>query len=320
MPGKKTLLFPAGVQRVVSFDFETAAPTRASACALGYCVFDAPSGQLLEERSLFIDPECAFGAWNIRTHHITPDMVQVCPAFPDAVRPFLALMDDATVFVAHNAPFDVDVLAQSCQRYHMEQPRFSVCDTLALARYFLPDSPSHRLPSVAAALGLPAFDHHSAAADARICGLAFFALARRSGSASLDAFVRDACRGAYAYTPRPSAAPPRHDWPEMPEDVLPRSPFYGMECAITGSFDGYSRGDVERLVNQYGGIYVKAVRLSTDILFLGDPSELVTSADGKSIKLQKAEHFNAKGARIAFCTEADFSDMLAECVCLCLRS
>lgn len=320
MSSKSPTLFPDGVKRVVSYDFETAAPARASACALGYCVFDAPSGQLLEERSLYIDPGCAFGAWNIRTHHITPDMVHGCPAFPEAIQPFLSLMDDATIFVAHNASFDVDVLMRSCQRYHMPAPRFVFCDTLALSRYFLPDSPSHRLPSVATALGLPAFEHHDAAADAKICGLAFFSLARCSGSASLDAFVRDACRGAYDYAPRQYAAPSHQEWPEMPEDVLPRSPFYGIECAITGSFDGFSRGDVEQLVNQYGGIYVKAVRRSTDILFLGDPSELVTSEDGKSTKLKKAEHFNECGAKIAFCTEADFSDMLAECVCLCQQA
>lgn len=316
MASSNQVLFPRGVARVVSFDFETAASSRASACALGYCVFDFPSGQLLESQSVFINPECSFCSWNIRTHHITPDMVQDCPTFPDAIQPFLSLMDDTTVFVAHNAEFDVSVLMQSCDRYHIQAPRFFFCDTLYLARCFLPDLRKHRLPDVAAALELPAFDHHDATADAKTCGLAFFTFLQRSASRSPDVFVSDACRCAYASTYRAPKPAPQPEWPEMPESIIPLSPFYGMECAITGDFSNFSRADVECLVNQYGGIYVDHIRLSTDILFLGDPSVLVTSPDGKSGKLKKAEQYISRGIIITFCTEADFQDMLADCLAL----
>lgn len=319
MASKCVPFFPNGISRVVAFDFETAAGSHASVCSLGYCVFAFPSGQLLDRQSTLINPQCAFEPRNIHIHGITPDMVTDSPIFPEAIKPLFALADGSTLFVAHSAATaERSMLEQSCARYALSLPIPRICDTLQLAKYYLPNLKKRGLKEVAAALDLPPFNHHDPLADAETCGRAFFAMLQIFLASAPVHFVRDACCDIYDDTPTYFLPPPQaeDEYPPLPEAVYSRSPFYGKECVITGDFDNFSHDEVELLINRYGGIYVNHVRRTTDILFLGNPSELVTSPDGKSTKLKSAEHFIEGGAKIDFCTEADFSAMLADCLAL----
>lgn len=78
----------------------------------------------------------------------------------------------ATTIVAHNAAFDVHVLAQEFARAGRAWRPGRVRCTLALARARLPKRPSYRLADLAWELGLPRATHE-ALADAR-CALALY--------------------------------------------------------------------------------------------------------------------------------------------------
>lgn len=78
----------------------------------------------------------------------------------------------ATTIVAHNAAFDVHVLAREFARAGRVWRPGRVCCTLVLARACLPGRLSYRLADLAGELGLPAATH-DALSDAR-CALALY--------------------------------------------------------------------------------------------------------------------------------------------------
>lgn len=78
----------------------------------------------------------------------------------------------SSTLLAHNACFDAGFLGRELGRIGSPGRGYSVVDTLALARRRLPDLRSHRLDTLAAALGLDPDGPHRALADSlRVKGL-----------------------------------------------------------------------------------------------------------------------------------------------------
>ena len=99
---------------------------------------------------------------------ITPAMAEAAPDFGQlwpALEPILS----SGLLVAHNAPFDMGVLAKCLRAYCVDwrdQAQY-VC-TVQLSRRCYPHLPNHRLDTVSAYLGLR-LDHHQAGSDSRAC-------------------------------------------------------------------------------------------------------------------------------------------------------
>ena len=174
-------------------DFETANGSRASACAVA--LVRVRAGRVVEQLDSLIRPVDGggFNGFNIRVHGIRPSDVYDAPTWAELwpqVRDFVA----GDALVAHNASFDRGVwrAASSLEGLNAPEPEF-FC-TLRLSRRFL-DLPSHRLPLVAAALDLPAFSHHQAAADALACASIGIELARREGLNTVADFGASLSRG-----------------------------------------------------------------------------------------------------------------------------
>ena len=87
---------------------------------------------------------------------------------PDAVHVLLELMQflDGTVIAAHNASFDLNVLARELLDAGLPIPMTGAVDTLALSRSAMPELPSHALDRVREALDLEPDRAHRALADA----------------------------------------------------------------------------------------------------------------------------------------------------------
>ena len=73
------------IRHILGIDFETANRTRSSACSLGLCVLDFPSGEVLEKKQFLINPNVQFDYFNTLVNGITPDMVKDAPLFQDVV-------------------------------------------------------------------------------------------------------------------------------------------------------------------------------------------------------------------------------------------
>jgi DNA polymerase III subunit epsilon len=95
-------------------------------------------------------------------------MLAAAPRLP-AVLPGLLDFADGCVLVAHNAPFDVGFLRAACAEYGLAWPRFTVLDTVMLARHLMdPDEvPDCKLGTLAGFFRARTAPSHRALADAR---------------------------------------------------------------------------------------------------------------------------------------------------------
>lgn len=152
----------------VALDFETANRSPASACALG--LVTVVGGRLVDEASWLIQPQpLAFDPAHTQLHGIDAQRVRQAPRWEELwpeIKPYL----DGQVWVAHNASFDMRVLAAQLVQAGLEPPRGGYLCSWRLARWALPGLDSYSLGCLA-----QHFDwehrHHDALSDARLCAL-----------------------------------------------------------------------------------------------------------------------------------------------------
>ncbi len=94
---------------------------------------------------------------------ITDEMVSRAPIFPEVAPEFERLIGDA-VFVAHNAPFDLQFLSRERKRWDLAPWKGPVLDTLRLARNTV-ELPGYSLGALQEALQLEHAPAHRALAD-----------------------------------------------------------------------------------------------------------------------------------------------------------
>ncbi|MDR1795202.1 MAG: 3'-5' exonuclease [Erysipelotrichaceae bacterium] len=154
--------------RISSIDFETANQSMTSACSVAIVTME--DGEIIDSYSSLIKPHPSFShfsSFNIGIHHIFPQDVEEAPEFDQVYIEMLPYLQDHLV-IAHNAPFDMEVLKQSCYLYRLPLPDFRYGDTVRLARRCFPYLQNHKLNTVCDYLGIQ-LQHHDAFSDARGC-------------------------------------------------------------------------------------------------------------------------------------------------------
>ncbi|MCI5837000.1 MAG: exonuclease [Veillonellaceae bacterium] len=152
----------------IAFDFETATQEPHSACALAVAHFRGEE-VVASMAEIFQPPGMLFDDENIRVHQIRHADVADKPDFSGVWAKFLPFFTAGLPLVAHNAPFDTDVLRATLTYYGLTHPAFRYGDTLPLARVVWPDLPSYALNNIGRFLG-HTFRHHRADEDAVACG------------------------------------------------------------------------------------------------------------------------------------------------------
>jgi len=175
------------MREYIAIDFETANEKRDSACALGIAVVHG--GRVVERRSWLIrPPEMRFSPFNIAVHGIRPAQVIGAPRFVDLWPEVQDYLTSGPV-IAHNAGFDISVLAGTLSAYRIPAPEFDYACTVNIARNVWPQLPSFGLKVVAAHLGID-FVHHDAAEDAVAAAGIAISACRQTGAASLKDLIK----------------------------------------------------------------------------------------------------------------------------------
>jgi DNA polymerase III subunit epsilon len=161
-----------------AIDFETANSSSASACSVG--LVKVRDGRVVDRVHWYIRPPFPhdeFSEWNIRIHGITPQMVADARGWAEHL-PALRVFAGDDVLVAHNAGFDMGVIAKTSAAVGLDVPDFRSLCSLQVARktYHLD---SYRLPVAAMAAGFEDFSHHDALADAEACAAIVVHAAKR---------------------------------------------------------------------------------------------------------------------------------------------
>ena len=163
-----------------AIDFETANGSPASPCAVGLIrVRDSKPVATLELLFRPPVPHDWFSEGNIRVHGITPAMVQDAPEYSEVINQILEFIDE-DLLVAHNASFDMGVLAASAKAINHELPKLRYGCSLKIARKTY-NLESYRLNAVAYAIGHEEFEHHNALADSDACARIVIHAAQRHG-------------------------------------------------------------------------------------------------------------------------------------------
>lgn len=149
--------------RFIVFDTETPNHLNNRMSAIGISVVEG--GQITEEFYTLVDPETDFDWFNIQLTGITPEAVAGKPTFPQLWEQIHPLFESG-MLVAHNAPFDMGVLAKCLDAYSIHwQPWARYVCTVKFARQAIPGMPNYKLNTLCEQLNIP-LDHHNAGSDA----------------------------------------------------------------------------------------------------------------------------------------------------------
>ncbi len=155
------------MSRYIVFDVETPNAANNRMSAIGLTVVE--NGLIVEEYSTLVNPETYFNAFNIRLTGITPEMAAQGPDFGTLWTSGLGELMGSGLLVAHNAPFDMSVLAKCLRAYCIDwRDRVPYLCTVRLGRRCYPQLPNHRLNTLCAYLDI-SLDHHQAGSDSRAC-------------------------------------------------------------------------------------------------------------------------------------------------------
>ncbi|MBO0896070.1 exonuclease domain-containing protein [Arthrobacter sunyaminii] len=309
-----------------AIDFETANGSRASACALG--MVKVRSGQIVERGHWLLRPTDGggFQQRNIDVHGITEAMVAGAPTWAQVHSEIAAFIADDAV-IAHNAAFDLDVFRKTSETAGIVSTPYRSGCSVKLAQSLLALE-NHKLPTVHAALGFGAFQHHDGLADAEACANITIALAGREELADIDAVLAlcgsrtpAGSRGASAVSNQAAAATsgagraqrfaPRTAL-ALAEPVTELSAkMNGHMVSFTGDFS-VERPVLQQLVLAHGGaLNNHAPTRTTTLLVVGNwDAEMLRPGAVVSRSVQKAQDLRAKGQALEIIGEAAFWQLL----------
>ena len=151
-----------------AFDTETTGitPTNSRIIEIGAVRF-TKDGILSKWTQLF-DPDQILSPFIIGLTHITQEMVDASDPIEKHLPSFINFIKD-TILVAHNAQFDLNFLNAECENCRLPVTRNYAVDTLQLSRIIFPETPSHKLDSLADYFKIDKGSSHRAFDDAVTC-------------------------------------------------------------------------------------------------------------------------------------------------------
>jgi DNA polymerase-3 subunit epsilon len=163
-------------QHLVFVDLETTGGNAAYHRITEVGIVRMAAGEVVEEWSSLVNPECRIPSYIEGFTGITNEMVADAPRFADIASLVLDKLrgsshaaNDVPLFVAHNARFDYSFLRTEFRRLDVNFSAKVLC-TVKLSRRLFPEFPRHSLDAVMERHGLTCAARHRALGDARVLG------------------------------------------------------------------------------------------------------------------------------------------------------
>jgi DNA polymerase-3 subunit epsilon len=162
---------PLSATTFVVVDLETTGGSPADSEITEIGAVKVRGGRLLGEYKTFVNPGLPIPAFITVLTGITDAMVVDAPVIAELLPGFLQFPGPAseTVFVAHNAQFDLGFLKAAAKKHGYSWPKYPVLDTVRIARQVMTkeEVPNNKLGSLAAFFGAQTTPNHRALDDAR---------------------------------------------------------------------------------------------------------------------------------------------------------
>ncbi len=147
--------------RVVAIDLETTGPDPYTdqIIEIGAAVWE--NGQITRTFSRLATTDKQMSPQIVKLTGITPAMLKDQPPLIEVIEDFISFLPEKTVCLAHNAAFERAFLRTATK----DRFKYTVMDTVGLARILYPEEPSHSLECLRGSLNLPADNAHRALSD-----------------------------------------------------------------------------------------------------------------------------------------------------------
>jgi DNA polymerase III subunit epsilon len=283
----------------VAIDFETANPSYASICQIGFAHYLGSA--LIDEWKSYVDPEDYFHPMNVRVHGIDFPMVQGAPRLPDLHSDIMRWLA-ARVVVSHTA-FDRVALQQALGKYGLPVPDCRWLDSSLVARRTWTECAyaGYGLASVCRLIGHD-FAHHDALEDAKAAGQVVIAACADSGFSVTDWLAR---------IRRPITQTSLSRYAQRTQrEGNPEGPLFGEVVVFTGALS-IPRATAADLAAALGCEVARGVNKRTTMLVVGDQDVARLAGHELSSKHRRAEELAVEGQAIQILRESDFSALVA---------
>src|SRR5690625_149311 len=156
----------------VVFDVETTGLSSVYDTIIELAAVKVKNGEIIDRFERFANPHRPLPKKIIEITNITDDMLKDAPEVDDVLKDFHEWVGES-VFVAHNASFDIGFLNQGYEKINYDRVNNVVIDTLELARFLYPNLRNHRLNTLCKHLDVELTQHHRAIYDAEATGNVF---------------------------------------------------------------------------------------------------------------------------------------------------
>jgi DNA polymerase-3 subunit epsilon len=265
---------------------------------------------LIRPRNLYFSERC------IAVHGIRPRDVINAPEW-DAVWAELAPMVEGVTLVAHNAMFDMAVLASTLAAYELVCPQIDFQCTRLIARRCWPGRTGYGLKPTAQALGI-SFRHHDALEDSRACAEIALAAAKATAAQTLESLESQLSiqRGRIEYGNRigPRCVRRSKDKSGQSGSKLGKKvrsspalnaktildgckgirPLENKTLYLTGSLLGLEHDQAVEFLAELGGLVEPTLTSSTDFWIVGTPSSQNQAEDSSAYEAPRAEPDHAR--------------------------
>lgn len=310
----------------VSLDFETANSNFNSACSVGIVAVENNS-IVKEDYFLIKPPTHHFGKVNTQIHGMTYESVKNAKTFSEIFPAISAYIESTRIVAAHNANFDMNVLNECIEYYHLPKPNFVYIDTMNFPSPVKHES-RNSLIDCANYFGIDIPSHHNPLCDAEVCAKIVIESIKRSDANTLAEYVLyypEVNRQYFSdlplrysfYSGKMQTHAKSHIY-VSPSSVTTANtvfneshPLYKKICVLTGELESLSRRDAMQKIMDVGGIVRSSVSSKTDYLIVGDQDKEIVGEDGLSTKQEKAYSLISSGKNIKIINEDEFLKLLS---------
>ena len=271
-----------------AIDFETMTAEMTSACAIG--IVRVENGVIVQKFYSLIKPVPDSRSHNnTHVHGITPEMVDKAPTFEE-LWPSIKGYFEHQIIVAHNTSFDMAVLDQTLDAYHIDVIIKESIDTIDITHMSLADS--------CALSGIPLGEHHDALCDATACAMIMLKASGISCKVDTKPDYYDSKMFRGKHIDSETKKPLCDDQVECKE-----TPFFHKKVVLTGTLFSYpKREEIACILRKYGADINTSISKVTDIVVAG-------SGAGPS-KMKKIDDFNSHGCNIRVILENELLEIM----------
>lgn len=317
---------------VAIVDFETATGKNNSACSIG--IVTLKDGRIGHKIYHFIQPpNNEYQSKNISIHGIRPEDTKQSPAFPVIWEKVKHYFYSSCYIAAHNAQFDMSVLKETLEQYHIEYEDLQYFDTIS---YSTQACSGERIPGSLAArckrFNVHLEDHHHALSDAVATAELVLACTEEKQKATVFDYLSD-YKGIKIRSLKELEADKHfsNGYRGVKQNSFKRTAFQKTDVAsinavekdydseehefneklfvFTGDFI-HSKEELMKRVVSKGGIIRTTVSKKTNYIIEGKQDSSIVGEGGLSTKQKKAIELIDKGVPLIRLQELDLLDRL----------